>query len=75
VRRKLLKPSEARHYILYVADGEIFQCGPFESWAGALVWCSDHEGPEGEFDIRDQHAYHQTPDGSLIELSAADIGR
>ena len=70
--------TKQRHFILYVADGEIFQAGPFDTEQDALLWAeknADKPGKPGEFDIENQHVYHQRPDGSLSEISAADIGR
>jgi hypothetical protein len=67
-----------RHFILYVAEGEIFQAGPFDTREDAWQWAeenADLPGKPGEFDINDQHVYHLRPDGSLVEISAADIGR
>lgn len=62
-----------KHFILYVADGEIYQAGPFEDAPAAIKWCEDNESKE--FDIDDQHVYHLMPDGRIQELYAQDIGR
>ena len=73
--------------ILYEADGQIFQLGPFESEAAAMqaakdaqiqhpgTW-EDEEGnlDPGEFDVRDQNVYLIGPDHGLSNLTSTDLG-
>jgi len=58
-----------KHFILYVADGAISSCGPFDSENEALQYASD-DLASGDESLR---VYHLTPEQKLIELSASDL--
>lgn len=73
--------------ILYVADGQIFQLGPFATEVEALragldaqvqhsgTWEDEAGSPDsGEYDIRDQNVYLIGPDHHLSTLSQRDLG-
>lgn len=61
--------------ILYSIDGEIFQCGPFETEAKAMQWAKTVNGDneDCEFDIYNHHVYMMYPNHRLVALCSKDL--
>ena len=69
--------------ILYEADGDVFQIGPFKTEDEAMQAAADAQSRdrgdeferrvEGEFDIKDQRVYLLGPEHVMVELSNEDI--
>jgi len=61
--------------IVYEADGDVYNVGPYATEVEAMAWAKAHNGTgvNSEFDINDQHVYLLHPDHRLIELSADDL--
>lgn len=59
--------------VLYEADGDIHQIGPFDSEDDADKAAKSAQ-EEGEFDVLDQRVYLLTPDHRMVEYSMSDLG-
>lgn len=59
--------------VLYEADGEVHQIGPFDTEERADAEAKKAQ-KRGEFDIRDQRVYLMRPDHRMVEYSTEDLG-
>jgi hypothetical protein len=59
--------------VLYIARGELFKIGPFNSEKAAWAWLNDGKKRREEFDVASQHVYILTPDHRMIEVCSSDL--
>jgi len=59
--------------VLYEADGEVHQIGPFDTEKKADAEAKKAQ-KKGEFDIRDQRVYLMHPTHRMVEYSMEDLG-
>lgn len=58
--------------VLYEADGEVHQIGPFDTEDKADAAAKSAQ-KSGEFDIHDQRVYLMRPNHSMMEYSMSDL--